>query len=171
MSSDDTLKAIVESLAATRGQDPLNLSPEEAALAAKLISKIMKPQDPVRVAIGRITGDMLQLLLDASTTRESNNGTLDLIKNSCVAIFTAWMEEEGEARVGNLLGAYYLTFDERFKGSPEDAMKSGKEAVAWLLNELDLNGYIADNPLIVDVEDSASLLSTSEEDEEDLGPF
>lgn len=178
--SNDPLKAIIDSLSAIQGKDTLELSPEEAAVAAKLLSKMMKPQDPVRKALPTISASMINLLFDAVITRDENDGTLDLIKNSCVSMFSAWVEEEGEESVGNLLGAYYLEFEEYFKGNNPNSIQKGKEAVAWLLDELDLSKYTVNNPLITGCGDpncancgsnSSEELGADESTDEDLSPF
>lgn len=159
----DPMKAITDMLAATKGVDPLELSPEEAAVAAKLLAKLAIPPDPVRSGLGRITGEVLNLLLDAACGRDENSGTLDLIRQSASTLFQAWIEEEDEKQVGAVLSTFYLSFDERYKGSPDGLIVKGKEAVLWLIEELDLMSALSDNPLFEGDE--------SEGDEDGSGPF
>ncbi len=160
----DSLKAITDMLAATKGTDPLELSPEEAVVAAKLIAKLSTPPDLVRSGLGRLTGDMLNLLLDAACSRDENSETLNLIRQSASTLFQAWIEEEGDEQVGRILGAFHLTFDDRYKGSPDDLVEKGKAAVMWLIEELELAEYLTENPLVPE-------LAYSADEDGDENPF
>lgn len=144
----DSMKKLANLIYDTNGIDPLDLTPEEQAIAVKLISKLSAPVDPVRQGLGKITGEALNLLLDGVCSRDENNGTLDLIRKSASLLFQAWIEEEGEEKVGNILGAFYENFEKTYKGSPKDLLEKGKSAVMWLINELDVAEYASENPLV-----------------------